>query len=614
MTQLAFRVGFALLCFFFGSFAIANPLQIAVTPGQTQGSIEVSLSNTGPEAVSVLLWDTPFEKTLSDNVFIVESVVKGFPFLQVASYIGRSVKRSNPSIEHYQIIQPGETISTHLQLNNYYNITQLGEYRVRYSGDIRYEVVSAIQGRTRNTLTSINALNHAELVSESVPVSLAPAIKLRLRPPGYDSCSIQEQADIVEAATVAETLAKTALGDLQGLPDNQRDTSPRYNAWFGVYSDSRYTQVVSNFTAIAQALENELLQFSCDCTEAGIFAFVYPEFPYNITLCPGFGIAAVNGRDSRAGTIIHELSHFTVVGGTDDHVYGHDGARALAASNPDLAITNADSYEYFAENAPPVPLRLAGSNTSSTYPFLQLGVQSEGRIVEGGSLTYQVANATRIELTSISGDVDLYVYQDDQLTELICQSAAESTASDSCSIVLRGTVYAQVRGFTDATYSLLADRQGRANDDAIEPFLGVPLTNSVDASSQNIYQVSGGTLVDLESSRGDADLYVFNSLDLTADTLVCSSTATPDQTTLDRCVIPTTQSVYYVAVVGYTAAEYSLVVRNTTSESVIVANTGPKDDDSSNFTAGTGGGGRTGVFSMFLLLVFVGLRYRQRTR
>ncbi len=44
------------------------------------------------------------------------------------------------------------------------------------------------------------------------------------------------------------------------------------------------------------------------------------------------------------------MSHFDVVAGTDDVVYGQTGAMALAISDPDAAITNADSHEYFAEN------------------------------------------------------------------------------------------------------------------------------------------------------------------------------------------------------------------------------------------------------------------------
>ncbi|KAG8812283.1 hypothetical protein FRC17_002104 [Serendipita sp. 399] len=50
--------------------------------------------------------------------------------------------------------------------------------------------------------------------------------------------------------------------------------------------------------------------------------------------------------------IIHESSHFTANGGTQDYAYGQTNAKALAKSNPSKAIMNADSHEYFAENTP----------------------------------------------------------------------------------------------------------------------------------------------------------------------------------------------------------------------------------------------------------------------
>jgi len=59
--------------------------------------------------------------------------------------------------------------------------------------------------------------------------------------------------------------------------------------------------------------------------------------------------------DSQAGTLIHEMSHFTVVANTDDFVYGQTGARNLADTNPANAIMNADNHEYFAENNPFIP-------------------------------------------------------------------------------------------------------------------------------------------------------------------------------------------------------------------------------------------------------------------
>jgi peptidyl-Lys metalloendopeptidase len=62
--------------------------------------------------------------------------------------------------------------------------------------------------------------------------------------------------------------------------------------------------------------------------------------------------APATGTDSQAGTLIHEMSHFTVVAGTDDLAYGQTAAEALATSDPDSAIRNADSHGYFAENSP----------------------------------------------------------------------------------------------------------------------------------------------------------------------------------------------------------------------------------------------------------------------
>jgi peptidyl-Lys metalloendopeptidase len=54
-------------------------------------------------------------------------------------------------------------------------------------------------------------------------------------------------------------------------------------------------------------------------------------------------------------TLIHEMSHFTVVAGTDDWAYGESAAAKLAKNNPTKAVDNADSHEYFAESNPYLP-------------------------------------------------------------------------------------------------------------------------------------------------------------------------------------------------------------------------------------------------------------------
>jgi len=74
-----------------------------------------------------------------------------------------------------------------------------------------------------------------------------------------------------------------------------------------------------------------------------------------IHTCALFWTAPATGTDSEAGTIVHEASHFLSNGGTLDKAHGRDGCRDLAKRDPTLAIMNADSHEYIAENNPVEP-------------------------------------------------------------------------------------------------------------------------------------------------------------------------------------------------------------------------------------------------------------------
>ena len=78
-------------------------------------------------------------------------------------------------------------------------------------------------------------------------------------------------------------------------------------------------------------------------------ARIRPDCPYRVHLCNAFWNAPSLGIDSKAGTLVHETSHFTVVAGTQDYAYGTTAAKNLAISNPDRAVMNADNHEYFAE-------------------------------------------------------------------------------------------------------------------------------------------------------------------------------------------------------------------------------------------------------------------------
>ena len=162
----------------------------------------------------------------------------------------------------------------------------------------------------------------------------------------FTGCTSTRQTALLTARSNASGYSSNSLAYLQA-----GTVGPRYTTWFGVYSSTRYNTVRNHFAAISNAMDNASVTFNCNCTDSA-YAYVYSNQPYTIYLCNAFWNAPATGTDSKAGTLVHEMSHFNVVAGTDDHVYGQAGAKNLAISNPTAALDNADNHEYFAENKP----------------------------------------------------------------------------------------------------------------------------------------------------------------------------------------------------------------------------------------------------------------------
>lgn len=97
--------------------------------------------------------------------------------------------------------------------------------------------------------------------------------------------------------------------------------------------------------------------YICQAAGAGscspdTIAYVKTGTSFEIHLCPAFFQLSDAGADSKSGTILHEMSHFHLGTKTEDECYGNLGIGScldLAIREPDLAVQNADSYQYFIE-------------------------------------------------------------------------------------------------------------------------------------------------------------------------------------------------------------------------------------------------------------------------
>jgi uncharacterized Zn-binding protein involved in type VI secretion len=131
-------------------------------------------------------------------------------------------------------------------------------------------------------------------------------------------------------------------------------TMELFKKWFG--SDDEKTiktiriRIKKELKLMRSLNESHFTDISGRKSRQESFALVYPDDELHIIqLGNPFWEAEAVGPDSRAGTLIHELSHFLDIGGTVDHQYGEIFCLGLARYEPDKALFNADNFEYFIE-------------------------------------------------------------------------------------------------------------------------------------------------------------------------------------------------------------------------------------------------------------------------
>ncbi len=339
--------------------AAANPRSLDVSldvEPLSNGNVKatVTFTNTGVGQQKLLSWYTDLAQ---EHIFHVSR-----DGIEV-QYEGPHYKRPAPSEKDYIKLAAGQSLSKSFELTAMYDMSQAGNYEVSYD-------VSSYQlfGETVNAAASRGAVgfdNVAHLQSKSVDLWVEGLASRgsntdKKRPGGGASdcvngtcftgrCDNGQKTDILSALNAADQITNDAVSYLSSHSAN--NTSARYETWFGAPTSNRYATASAHFNAINDTIDNQQITFDCSCNQS-YFAYVYPNQPYTVYLCRAFWSANELGTDSRAGTIVHELSHFNVVAGTDDVVYGQSGAKNLAITDPDQALNNADSHEYFAENTP----------------------------------------------------------------------------------------------------------------------------------------------------------------------------------------------------------------------------------------------------------------------
>ena len=309
--------------------------------------VKVTFTNTSGSPQYVLKSHTPFEEV---DAPLFEITRDG----QKVRYLGAIAKRAAPTASDYFLLKPGASYSVRVELSALYDMATTGDYAIRYhavspdlfsgggkdTGELKSDAATVwIDGiRPRGSREETRTL--AEMQAQAGMVTAAGGAL------AFSKCTTSQQADVTSAVSAALSMASD--GDAYMAKGTM---GTRYTKWFGAVDSSRVATVKAHFAALKDAFATKPITVDCGCKKT-YYAYVYPTQPYTIYVCKAFWSAPMTGTDSKGGTLVHEMSHFNVVAGTDDWVYGQSGAASLAISNPSQAIDNADSHEYFGENTP----------------------------------------------------------------------------------------------------------------------------------------------------------------------------------------------------------------------------------------------------------------------
>jgi peptidyl-Lys metalloendopeptidase len=301
----------------------------------------VTLVNLSSRTVLVPRWLVPGERLEAD---LFEVARGGEP----VDYLGRLVKRAAPGAADFVALAPGESLRGTTELTKHYDMGDGGEYAVVYRVDLLDGIDAGALGAVSEKVES----NAVAVWREGPTSNPRPAWVAPMSGDGALStvnCTASESTAIGTAVTNATSYSSNS----ESYFDSRTWSSvgARYTTWFGAPDSGRFDTVADNYAAIRSAFQTAPVVVNCDCDE-DYYAYVYANQPYEIFVCNAFWAAPATGTDSKAGTLVHEMSHFDVVAGTRDRAYGQSACMNLANSQPQFAVMNADSHEYFAENTP----------------------------------------------------------------------------------------------------------------------------------------------------------------------------------------------------------------------------------------------------------------------
>jgi len=302
------------------SLALAK-FDVSITISQNPLELNFTISNSLSQPQTFLQWGTPIEGVWTDMFDIRDEQNNRL------DYIGKIVLRGvEPIEEEYITIPAGGSISAMVNLGDNYEFLSVGKYIIRVDLPSYCKLQFSTEAKVE--------VFHLETIPPRKPIRA---------PQGYTNCNANQVSYANAAISGAISQSARAYNCLN------QGCDALYLRWFGTYSQANWNFVSNGYYNINTRLNNYAFNGYCDSgCAANTFAYVYPtDGTLTVYLCALF----FNRPSDRNRVIVHEMSHFRTLCGTQDYTYGTASCLSLARANPNQASHNADNVCYFATEA-----------------------------------------------------------------------------------------------------------------------------------------------------------------------------------------------------------------------------------------------------------------------
>lgn len=327
-----------------------SPLKARLISGSSGDHIEAIITNAGSQAT---YWSLS-EEDLTSKLQVYNSDDE-------PAARGVSAHAHEASNTTYQLLEPGASTTTRLDVLEEYDLTPGGQYYLQLGGFMPYYYANQDPSMAQTQ----SHIFEAKVLPFTAPTSLPP--KRYTNAPATPNVLFEACVDAEMGAKLKKAVPQALIQAKKSIAYVQNGTDRKIMQNF-FKSDSPETRkiIIDRFTVIIKILSSEggPAKLACSsasgsgatnhrlCVAAGAVAMTDPPSG-KVSLCPAAKKYPVEfkacGDSNWGGTLIHEMTHskvvFTPV--TTDITYTLQGCKGLSTQR---ALLNANSFNFLADS------------------------------------------------------------------------------------------------------------------------------------------------------------------------------------------------------------------------------------------------------------------------